>query len=257
MLLINKLLKKRNEILNYVYLYVYLCFHHKYLTKTSDAALFVLGEIDGSFCVKELLSLIIKEYVFVGQICFSLVILGIFQFFLWNFSNFRRKIFHIYFYLIFVIYTIKKLDVFCVFLHVFLILSCFCSKYIPETEYFLSFFVNENDVYKKVKSHNIFMLCILVIYEKYKTKYTSKKILIQMISPICILDTFTSISKDFKKVKEKTKYDFLLGICANILFNYMFTGETKFLFVVLCGVIEYFASFFDNIALTAFILLMY
>lgn len=229
--------------------------HQYFLPQSAYLSLLIFYNIYERIDYFELLNIIIYENALILRLIFFTFTFCSFQFILWKYKNIRRKLFHVAIFI--VIHNIynehKLLKHFMYLLELCLVCACFINKHLSGFTKILNYFRNENDVYDKLHSHIFFTYGILLLYHR---SMQSEYSFLIMITPMCILDTFTSLSKDFKKKKEKTTNDFILGQIATNMVHLVLCGKTYFLYTLSCGLIEYFTPFNDNVALTMFALAM-
>ncbi|ORD93994.1 hypothetical protein ECANGB1_1284 [Enterospora canceri] len=185
------------------------------------------------------------ELYFIG------IIFILMQYWLRNFGNLRRKLFHIVLF-----YTLMRLSrsetmVLIRIIEVLLYLSVLLQRNRMVLK-FIDRFRNENDTGYVIYSHSYLLGCIIVSFYSLEYELFTKSLI-----SLCILDTFTSITKDFKKKKVKNNIDMALGIiCANLTHLYLY-GSGDLLFYTMIGIIEHKNVINDNISITTISVIYY
>ena len=166
-----------------------------------------------------------------------------------NYRNIKRKLIHITIFLVFINLTPHEANDIINCMEVIMILSIWTSR-ANNFKILVKNFTNENDTSLFVLSHVYLLECILFSY--YFLKY---ELFLKSLINLCILDTFASLTKDFKT--HKTRFDFILGQISCYIIAYKQFNEVIPLFYFIGGIIEWYSKLNDNLFLTLYSVIYY
>lgn len=166
-----------------------------------------------------------------------------------NYRNIKRKLIHITIFLVFINLTPHEANDVINCIELIIILSIWTSR-TSNFKILVKSFTNENDISLFVLSHIYLLECILFSY--YFLKY---ELFLKSLINLCILDTFTSLTKDFKIYK--TIFDFILGQISCYIVAHKQFNEIIPLFYFIGGIIEWYSKLNDNLFLTLYSVIYY